>query len=331
MDGRQTGNGISDELFEAKKASYDAEAKNVLACRQVLAPVMKRTIAEFRDVSLKEIEETCIEGDPFVGVVPVDPGMTNEAWHVPQANEQPPKIHGLQNESTEHKEGRVTFDVVFYARAPKNGRRIKIIINIEAQREPKEYSMVTRAGYYACRLVSSQKGREFTNDHYEDICKVYSIWICFYLPKGRHSTIAHYRFDETLDVGDFHEPRENYDLIDITMIHIGEDEKKDQLLAFLYTIFMENLTRKQKAEKLKEKFGLQMNHEMREGLNRMCNLSDGLVDEAVNIGRENEKKDVILQLLKKGMELSFISDVTGWTVDRVRDFIESQGLTPVQG
>lgn len=326
MDSRQQGNGLFDELFEAKKASYDAEAKNVLACRQVLAPVMKRTVAEFHDVSLKEIEETCIEGEPYVGIVPVDPGLTNEVWETLQAD-TPPKILGISNESTAHKEGRVTFDVVFYARAPKNGRRIKIIINIEAQREPKDYSMVMRAGYYACRLVSSQKGREFTNDHYEDICKVYTIWLCFYLPKGYHSTIAHYRFQETLDIGDFREAKENYDLIDITMIHIGEDEKKDRLLSFLYTIFMENLTREQKVKKLEETFGMKMSREMREGMNGMCNLSDGLVNDA----EERRTQDIILNLLKKGMKLSFISEVTGWTVEKVQSFIESQGLAPVQG
>ena len=325
MDSRQKDKAISDELFAARKASYDAEAKNVLACRQVLAPVMKRTVTEFRDVSLKEIEETCIEGAPYVGVVPVEPGLTNEVWHAPQAD-VPPKIHGLPNESTEPKEGRVTFDVVFYARAPKKGRRIKIIINVEAQREQKDYPMMMRAGYYGCRLVSSQKGREFTDDHYENICKVYTIWICFYLPKGYHSTIAHYRFNETLDVGDYHEPKENYDLIDITMIHIGEDEKKDRLLAFLYTVFMERITREQKAKKLEETFGLKMDNEMREGMNRMCNLSDGLVDDAEARGAEKKAQFVILNLLKEGMKLSAISRVTGWTVEQVRSFIESQGL-----
>ncbi|WP_294147817.1 PD-(D/E)XK nuclease family transposase [uncultured Selenomonas sp.] len=326
MDRRQREKGFSDELFEAQRASYDAEAKNVLACRQVLAPVMKQTVEEFRDVSLRDIEEKCIEGNPYVGAVPVDAGLTNDVWTELPLGGLPQKIHGLQNESNEHKEGRVTFDVLFYARVPKTGRRIKLIINIEAQRAKEDYPMAKRAFYYGCRLISSQKGREFKNDHYEEICKVYTIWICFYVPK-QHSTIAHYEFKETVDKGDFHEARENYDLLHVTMIYIGKDEKKSRLMEFLYTIFLENITAEQKAQKLKEKFGMQIDDGLRKGMNRMCNLSDGLVQDA----ELNTTQKIIRNLLKKGMNLSFISEVTGWTVEQVRAFIESQGLTPVQG
>lgn len=145
MDRRQREKGFSDELFEAQRASYDAEAKNVLACRQVLAPVMKQTVEEFRDVSLRDIEEKCIEGNPYVGAVPVDAGLTNDVWTELPLGGLPQKIHGLQNESNEHKEGRVTFDVLFYARVPKTGRRIKLIINIEAQRAKEDYPMAKRA------------------------------------------------------------------------------------------------------------------------------------------------------------------------------------------
>ena len=69
------------------------------------------------------------------------------------------------------------------------------------------------------------------------------------------------------------------------MLHIGHDEKKDRLLEFIYTIFMERITRQQKEKKLKEQFGIRMNREIREGMKAMCNLSDGLVDEAMEEGR----------------------------------------------
>lgn len=98
-------------------------------------------------------------------------------------------------------------------------------------------------------------------------------------------------------------------------------------MEFLYTIFLENITAEQKAQKLKEKFGMQIDDGLRKGMNRMCNLSDGLVQDA----ELNTTQKIIRNLLKKGMNLSFISEVTGWTVEQVRAFIESQGLTPVQG
>ena len=60
----------------------------------------------------------------------------------------------------------------------KEGRS-KIIINVEAQRkEPTKYDILNRAVFYVSREISSQKNREFVNSNYNDIKKVYSIWIC---------------------------------------------------------------------------------------------------------------------------------------------------------
>ena len=54
-----------------------------------------------------------------------------------------------------------------------------ILVNIEAQKdEPTSYYIQNRAVFYACRMVSSQKERDFTGMNYNDIKKVYTIWIC---------------------------------------------------------------------------------------------------------------------------------------------------------
>ena len=55
----------------------------------------------------------------------------------------------------------------------------QIIVNIEAQKdEPKGYDILNRAIFYVSRLISSQKERDFENSHYDDIKRVYSIWVC---------------------------------------------------------------------------------------------------------------------------------------------------------
>ena len=54
-----------------------------------------------------------------------------------------------------------------------------LIINVEAQRSQKEltlgYHLMKRAVFYACRLISSQKEREFEGKDYNSIKKIYSI------------------------------------------------------------------------------------------------------------------------------------------------------------
>ncbi|MBS6520250.1 MAG: hypothetical protein KH359_06235 [Clostridiales bacterium] len=67
------------------------------------------------------------------------------------------------------------------------------MINLEAQRDfcPK-YSIVTRGIYYGARMISSQKGTEFSGSNYDEIKKVYSIWICMNVPRYIGNTILEY-------------------------------------------------------------------------------------------------------------------------------------------
>ena len=58
------------------ESQYDAQAKKVLAQKIVLAYIMKNTLEDFKDMDPQEIM-LYIEGEPMIGVVPVDPGLTN--------------------------------------------------------------------------------------------------------------------------------------------------------------------------------------------------------------------------------------------------------------
>ncbi len=54
----------------------------------------------------------------------------------------------------------------------------------------------------------------------------------------------------------------------------------------------------------------------------MCNLSQGL--------KEEEKQDTILRLLKSGKGIDIMAAATGWTIERVQDFLKLQNLQPAQ-
>ena len=53
---------------------YDEAAKKLLAQKIVVAYILKRILDDFKDMNPKDIIP-CIEGEPQVGVVPVDPGL----------------------------------------------------------------------------------------------------------------------------------------------------------------------------------------------------------------------------------------------------------------
>ena len=67
-----------------------------------------------------------IEGDPYISVIPVEPGLTNAEKIV-----NGERIVGFNTENSERYEGLIRFDVIFYI-LTKDGKN-KIIINVEAQ------------------------------------------------------------------------------------------------------------------------------------------------------------------------------------------------------
>lgn len=57
-------------------AQYDERAKRLLGNKFILAHILVKTIDEFRGMEPKDVVSH-IEGEPFIGVVPVEPGLTS--------------------------------------------------------------------------------------------------------------------------------------------------------------------------------------------------------------------------------------------------------------
>jgi hypothetical protein len=83
----------------ADKAKYDAEVKKILSDKRVLAWILRGTATEFQNTSIEEIME-CIEGEPQVASIPVNPGKTNQE-----------AIQGLPTEDKTPTEGEITYDI----------------------------------------------------------------------------------------------------------------------------------------------------------------------------------------------------------------------------
>ena len=127
------------------KAQYDERAKRLLGHKSILAHILVDTVEEFRGMNPRDVVEY-IEGEPKIGVVPTEPGLTNINGE---------RVVGMNTENTEINEGTINFDIVFYVRM-KDGLS-QIMVNVEAQKDmPTEYHILNRAIFYACRLVSSQ-------------------------------------------------------------------------------------------------------------------------------------------------------------------------------
>lgn len=160
-------------------AGYDEACKRILSEKAILARIMKACLEEYKDCDVDDIAELYIEGSPEVSAVPVLP------------DEDGALINGMDTADKSMREGTIYYDIRFRAVVPKGGERIALIIIVEAQNDfYPGYPLIKRAVYYSCRAISSQYGREFTGSHYENIKKVYSIWICMDPPKKRKNGIV---------------------------------------------------------------------------------------------------------------------------------------------
>ena len=141
-----------------------------------------------------------------MGEVPVGEDATNRAR---------PAGETVAGRSTEHAaltEGSVTYDIRFYAQAPRDGTLMEIIVNVEAQNKYNPgYPLIKRGVYYVSRMISAQNGVDFKNGEYGKLKKVCSIWICLNAPKERRNSITRYTLREEQLVGNSVEAAKNYD------------------------------------------------------------------------------------------------------------------------
>ena len=312
-----------------KDAQYDEKAKNLLGHKIILAHILVKTIDEFKGMNPKDVVQY-IEGEPYISRVPVDAGSTNV-----EKEQDGEKVIGLNTENSELNEGLARFDIIFYVRM-KDGLS-QVIVNIEAQKaEPSAYDIINRAVFYVSRMISSQKGREFVNSNYNDIKRVYSIWVCMNMSQNCMNYI---HFTQESVVGTYHW-KGDIDLANIVLIGLSEDlpekEEKYELHRLLGALLSAKLDVNTKLDIIGNEFDIPLESNIRKDVNDMCNLSQGIKEQAyaegtengivkgVAIGKREGIAETIIKMSRKGYEAEQISDILDMTAEEVREIIENE-------
>ena len=314
-----------------KDAQYDEKAKKLLGHKIILAYILVNTIEEFREMNPKEVVNY-IEGEPYISVIPVDSGMTNGKK---KAGDNPGKeledtktteqVSGLNTENSEINEGMIRFDIIFYVRM-KDGLS-QIIINVEAQTAFNPgYPLTKRAIYYCSRMISAQHGPIFTNSEYGKIRKVYSIWVCTHPTKEFQNTLIRYSIRPEQLIGNAVEKSENYDLMSVVTICLGEPgtENYTGIVKFMDVLLSSSRAATEKKKILEEEFGVAMNEELEREVLVMCNLSQGVKAEGINIG---EMRMLVKQVRKGRVTIEEAAEDAGMTVEEFKKVMEN---TPLQ-
>ena len=195
---------------------------------------------------------------------------------------------------------------------------------MEAQQDVNPgYPLTKRALYYCSRMISAQYGREFEKSEYGKLKKVYSIWICTDGPLYKQNTINIYSVKEDSLIGGHVEPVSNYDVLTVVMIYTAKDivGLEDDVIKMLSVLLSRNLGAQERMNILENNFHIAMTEKVKQEVDEMCNLSQGV--------REEERNKIILNMLTKKKTLSDILDITEASKDDVMALAKANGLEVV--
>ena len=273
---------ISNTIDSAKdKIQYDEHVRRILKDKGILAYILKYAVKEFKDYSIDDAK-AAIDGEPEVAIRSV----------------RPEAVSTLENESKIPGEGKMYFDILFYA-VTNDGYRQKMYINIEAQKSfYPGYDLVTRGIVYPARLISQQMDVEYTADNYDGVKKVYSVWICMNAPEKKHSykkvadSIVEYSIKPTIlyphNATDDEIATGRYDLMSTVFINLNSQNtinSKNVLISMLSTLLSDKIKADEKKQKLEKEYGIKMSKELESEVSSMCNLSEAIEERGIERGR----------------------------------------------
>lgn len=273
---------ISNTIDSAKdKIQYDEHVRQILKDKCILAYILKYAVKEFKDYSIDDAK-AAIDGEPEVAIRSV----------------RPEAVSTLENESKIPGEGKMYFDILFYA-VTNDGYRQKMYINIEAQKSfYPGYDLVTRGIVYPARLISQQMDVEYTADNYDGVKKVYSVWICMNAPEKKHSykkvadSIVEYSIKPTIlyphNATDDEIATGRYDLMSTVFINLNSQNtinSKNVLISMLSTLLSDKIKVDEKKQKLEKEYGIKMSKELESEVSSMCNLSEAIEERGIERGR----------------------------------------------
>ena len=306
-------------LVTDRRARYDKEALAILSQKRLMAKLLKEVVPEVKKYSVEEIE-TFIEGKPKIKKVGVHPNTKIL-----------PRIIGRATESKLLGEGTIKFDLWFNLDIPNISKPIRIIINVEAQgKEDPGYNLVTRSIYYDCRMVSEQYETEFFHSNYDDIKKVYSIWVV--MPKKKkENSVETYSIKREQNYGKSGSPKDRWDIMASVIIRLGKNKSKDKnFLNVLSAIFSDTISVEEKLHICEENGETIVDDELVERIESMSNLGMAIDEEAraeglqegIQQGSVEKSKEIAKNLHTLGTPIDVIIKATDLSSEEVQKIIE---------
>ncbi len=300
---------------EDASARFDASAKKLIAEKSILAYILKSSLTEYTPYT---VQEKFIEGEPEIATLAVHQDHPNRK-----------RINGLPTEDKSQREGTVYFDIRFKAIVPQSGELMQIFVNCEIQNnDTPGYPIPKRGIYYAARMISSQRGKVFKDQEYGKISKAVSIWLCEDTADSRSDTINRYAFAEECLRGDYHEQKENYDLMSVVVMRLGRkgENSADDAIRLLSKLFSTELGYEKKLGTLQDEFHISVTKEINKEVLDVCNLSTGVLKK----GEMQKAKEMAISLNELGVSVDKIATAAKVSVATVQKWLSEPQMTPTK-
>lgn len=276
---------IKDTLSQ-HKIMLDQNCKLMISHEEMLSRIIKEFVEEAKHLSIEEIIKIVQDEHRF---------------------------QRLNNENSIPGYGTVRFDFFGCIDLPQLDHTIKrIYLNVEIQNDayPK-YSLITRGDAYLSRIQTTQWGKEYNDQNYDGMKKVYLIWILPQAAKKRDGQVSICKTDEKKHL----EKVESYDKREQIVIYLDKEhdtnkkyQEYDEVLTPL-VVFLNNILDYQGKIRIMKEYGFK---EIEKEVREVCDYANILEKEYLNKGigigvekgTQNERIKNIRKLMIK-LKMSF--------------------------
>ena len=280
---------IKDTLSQ-HKIMLDQNCKLMISHEEMLSRIIKEFVEEAKHLSIEEIIKIVQDEHRF---------------------------QRLNNENTISGYGTVRFDFFGCIDLPQLDHTInRIYLNVEIQNDayPK-YSLITRGDAYLSRIQTTQWGKEYNDQNYDGMKKVYLIWILPQAAKKRDGQVSICKTDEEKQL----EKVETYDKREQIVIYLDKEhdtnkkyQEYDEILTPL-VVFLNNVLDYQGKIRIMKEYGFK---EIEKEVREVCDYANMLekeylnkgigigVEKGIEQGTQNERIKNIRKLMIK-LKMSF--------------------------
>ena len=280
---------IKDTLSQ-HKIMLDQNCKLMISHEEMLSRIIKEFVEEAKHLSIEEIIKIVQDEHRF---------------------------QRLNNENSIPGYGTVRFDFFGCIDLPQLDHTIKrIYLNVEIQNDayPK-YSLITRGDAYLSRIQTTQWGKEYNDQNYDGMKKVYLIWILPQAAKKRDGQVSICKTDEKKHL----EKLESYDKREQIVIYLDKEhdtskkyQEYDEILTPL-VVFLKNILDYQGKIRIMKEYGFK---EIEKEVREVCDYANMLekeylnkgigigVEKGIEQGTQNERIKNIRKLMIK-LKMSF--------------------------